>query len=60
MNLRRIFGPKMDENKDWRRLQVEEIRSFVPFPNIVRVIISRRLGWVGYVARLEEGRSSIG
>ena len=25
-------------------------------PNIVRVIKSRRLKWVGYVARIEEGR----
>ena len=27
-------------------------------PNIVRVIISRRLRWAGYVARMEEGRSA--
>ena len=26
-------------------------------PNIVRVIKSRRLRWVGHVARMEEGRS---
>ena len=27
-------------------------------PNIVRVIKSRRLKWVGYVARVEEGSSA--
>jgi hypothetical protein len=27
-------------------------------PNIVRVIIFRRLRWAGYVARMEEGRSA--
>ena len=27
-------------------------------PNIVRVIISRRLRWAGHVARMEEGNSS--
>jgi hypothetical protein len=27
-------------------------------PNIVRVIKSRRLRWVGHVARMEEGRSA--
>ena len=27
-------------------------------PNIVRVIKSRRLGWTGHVARMEEGRSA--
>jgi hypothetical protein len=26
-------------------------------PNIVRVIMSRRLKWAGHVARIEEGRS---
>ena len=26
--------------------------------NIVRVIKSRRLGWAGHVARMEEGRSA--
>ena len=27
-------------------------------PNIVRVIKSRRLRWVGHVARMKEGRSA--
>ena len=27
-------------------------------PNIVRVIISRRLRWIGQVARMEEGKST--
>ena len=27
-------------------------------PNIVRVVKSRRLGWVGHVARMEEGSSA--
>ena len=42
--LSRIFGPKKDENGEWRR------------PNIVR---SRRLRWAGHVARMQEGRSAI-
>ena len=33
--LRRIFGPKRDENGEWRRLQNEEIHSFYT-PNIAR------------------------
>ena len=28
-------------------------------PNIVRVIISRRLRWIGQVARMEEDRSAL-
>ena len=54
--LRRIFGPKRDENGEWRRLHNEELHSLYRSPDIVRVIKSRRLRWAGHVAR--EGRSS--
>ena len=56
--LRRIFGPKRDENGEWRRLHNEELRSLYRSPNIVRVIKSRRLRWAGHVTRMEEGRSA--
>jgi hypothetical protein len=36
--LRRIFGPKMDVNEEWRRLYNEELQSLYLSPNIVRVI----------------------
>ena len=36
--LRRIFGPKRDENVEWRRLRNEELNSLCRSPNIVRVI----------------------
>ena len=57
-NLRRIFGPKRDENGEWRRLHNEEIHSLYRSPNRVRVIKSRRLRWTGHVARMEESRSA--
>ena len=38
--LRRIFGPKRDENGEWRRLHNEELHSLYRLPNIVRVIKS--------------------
>ena len=56
--LRRIFGPKRDENEEWRRLHNEELYSLHRSPNIVRVIKSRRLRWAGHVARIDECRSA--
>ena len=34
----RIFGPKRDENVEWRRLHNEELQSLYRSPNIVWVI----------------------
>ena len=56
--LGRIFGPKRDENGEWRRLHNEELHSLYRSPNIVRVIKSRRFRWAGHVAIMEEGRSA--
>jgi len=55
--LRRIFGPKRDEvTRDWRKLHNEELNGVYCSPNIVRGIKSRRMGWDGHVARMEESR----
>ena len=56
--LRRIFGPKRDENGEWIRLHNEELHSLYRSSNIVRVIKSRRMRWAGHVARMKEGRSA--
>jgi hypothetical protein len=54
--LRRIFGPKREEDGLWRKLHNDDLHSLYSSPNIVRVIQSRRMRWVGHVARMGEGR----
>ena len=41
--LRRIFEPKMDDNRECRKLHNEELYSLFRSPNVVRVNKSRRL-----------------
>ena len=55
--LRRVFGPKRDEvTGEWGKLHNEELSDQYSLPNIVRVVKSRRMRWVGHVARMGEGR----
>ena len=51
--LRRIFGPKSDENGECRWLYNEQLHSLYHCTNIVRVIQSRRLICAGHLARME-------
>jgi hypothetical protein len=51
----RIFGPKREEARSWRKLQTDELHSLYSSPNIVRVIKSRRIRWVGHVACMGRG-----
>jgi hypothetical protein len=54
--LRRIFVPKREEDGSWRILHNDQLHSLHSSPNIVRVIKSRRMRWVGDVGRMGEGR----
>jgi hypothetical protein len=54
--LRRIFGPKREEDGSWRKLHNDELHNLYSSPNIVRVIKLRRMRWAGHVARMGEGR----
>jgi hypothetical protein len=54
--VKRIFGPKREEDGSWRKLHNDELRNLYSSPNIVRVIKSRRMMWAGHAARMGEGR----
>jgi hypothetical protein len=59
--LRRIFGAERDEvTGGWRKLHNEEFNDLYCSPNIVRVIISRRMKWAGNVARMGVGEMHTG
>jgi hypothetical protein len=54
--LRGIFGGKRDEvTGEWRKLHNEELNDLYCSTIIVRVIKSRRMRWVGHVARMGRG-----
>jgi hypothetical protein len=54
--LRKIFGPKREEDGSWRKIHNDELHSLYSSPNIVRVIKSRSMRWAEHVARMGEGR----
>jgi hypothetical protein len=56
--LRKIFGPKREEDGSWRKLHNDELHDLYSSPNIVRVIKSRRMRWAGHVACMGEGRGA--
>jgi hypothetical protein len=55
--LRRICGLKKEEvTGEWRRLLDEELYNLYSLPNIIQMIISRRFGCTGHVARTADRR----
>ena len=55
----RIFGLRRDEvTGKWRRLHNDELNDLYSSLNFVRVIKSRRMRWVGHVARMGEERGA--
>jgi hypothetical protein len=57
--LRRIFGSKMDEvTGEWRKLHNEELHDLYCSPNVIGMIRSIRMKWVGHVACMGEGRGT--
>jgi hypothetical protein len=55
--LRRICGSKKIEVKwEWRKLHNEELNDLYSSLNIIRVIKSRIVRWVGHVERMDQRR----
>jgi hypothetical protein len=55
--LSRIFGPKRVEvTGEWRKLHNEELHNLNSSTDIIRQVKSRRMRWVGHVARMGEER----
>jgi hypothetical protein len=55
--LRRIFGPKRDEvTGESRKLHNEEPHNLYSSPDIIRQVKTRRMRWMGHVARMGEDR----
>jgi hypothetical protein len=53
--LRKIFGPKRDEViGGWRKMHNEELHNLYCLPSIIRIIMSRRVKWEGYVVCMGE------
>jgi hypothetical protein len=43
--LRKIFGPKREEDESWRKLHNDELHSLYSLLNTIRVIKLRRMRW---------------
>jgi hypothetical protein len=54
--LRKIRGPKREEDGSWRKLHNDELHDLYSSPNTVRVIKSRMIRWMEHVAHMGEGR----
>jgi hypothetical protein len=57
--MRKIFGPKREEDGSWKKLH-NELHSLYSSPNIVRVTKLRRMRWAGHVARMGRGEMLTG
>jgi hypothetical protein len=54
--LRKIFGPRWEEDGLWRKLHNDELHNLYSSLNIVRVIKLRKMKWAGHVAHMGKGR----
>jgi hypothetical protein len=56
--LRRIFGPKREEDGSWRKLHNDDLHDLYSSHNSNVVIKSRMMKWAGHALRMVEGRGA--
>jgi hypothetical protein len=57
--LRSIFGARKGEiTRGWRKLLNEELHNLYSSPNVIRMIILRRIRWEGHEARMGKKRNA--
>jgi hypothetical protein len=57
--LRVTCGPKREEVAGgWRRLHNEELHNLYTSPNIIRMIMSSRMGWTGHAECMGDMRKA--
>jgi hypothetical protein len=52
---RRIYGPKY-ENGEWKSRTNRELEEMSKGENMVKWIKGQRIGWLGHLERMQEGR----
>jgi hypothetical protein len=45
---------------DWKKFPIKELHNFYSSPNIIRMIMPRRMGWARHIARMGRGGRHIG
>jgi hypothetical protein len=56
--LRKIFGPVQNEDGFWRIRMNYELNELIGNADIVIVIKSRRIAWLGHVMRIDDKRTA--
>ena len=51
--LKRIFGPKRDQNGEWTKFHNEVLRDLNRSPNTFGLIKVKRLRWAGHVVKMK-------
>jgi hypothetical protein len=57
IKLIKIFGPVQNKNGSWRIKTNYELNELIENADIVRIIRSRRISWLGHVMRMDDKKT---